>query len=95
VLVGATIVNPDTALVRRLAARPLVYVAGISYALYVLHPLLAESWLGSGSGVEKYAKRPLLFVALFILAHLSTRHYERMWIAFGKRLAGRLGPAPR
>lgn len=94
-LVGATILNPGSALVRGLSVRPLIFVAGISYALYVLHPLLADSWLGSGDILEKYAKRPLLFVALFVLAHVSTNYYEAKWIAFGKRLANRFGPASR
>jgi len=89
-LVGATMLNPGSALVRWLNVRPLVYIAGISYALYVLHPLLADSWLGSGDTLEKYAKRPLLFAALFVLAHLSTNYYERKWIAFGKKLTDRV-----
>jgi peptidoglycan/LPS O-acetylase OafA/YrhL len=94
-LVGSTILNQDTSLVRWLSVRPLIYIAGISYALYVWHPLLAESWLGSGDIFEKYAKRPLFFVALFALAHVSTHYFERRWIAYGKRLAVRLAPAHR
>jgi peptidoglycan/LPS O-acetylase OafA/YrhL len=94
-LVGTTILNRDTLLVRLLSKRPLIYVAGISYALYVLHPLLAGSWLGSGDILEKYAKRPLLFAVLFGLAHASTYYYERRWIAFGKRVALRFAPASR
>jgi peptidoglycan/LPS O-acetylase OafA/YrhL len=66
--------------------RLLVYVATISYALYVVHPLLADTWLGSGEGIVKYAKRPLLFAAVFLSAHISTFHYEKRWIAFGKIL---------
>ena len=87
--------NPGTALAVALKSRFLVYVAGISYALYVIHPMLAASWLGSGDLIEKYAKRPLLFAALFLLAHLSTGYYERRWIALGKRLAGSPRPATR
>jgi peptidoglycan/LPS O-acetylase OafA/YrhL len=84
-LVGATLLQPGAALFRVLTVRPLIYVAAISYALYVLHPLLADTWLGSGDKIEKYAKRPLLFAVLFAAAHLSTYHFERRWIAFGKR----------
>jgi peptidoglycan/LPS O-acetylase OafA/YrhL len=87
-LIGSTVLNPLTVLSKALSARPLAYLAGISYALYVIHPMLAASWLGSGEVLEKYAKRPLLFLALFVLAHLSTYHYERKWIAFGKKLSG-------
>ena len=71
------------------------YLAAISYSLYVIHPVLAASWLGSGDVIEKYAKRPLLFAALVVLAHLSTRYYERRWIAFGRRLASGWAPALR
>ncbi len=84
--VGSTLLNSRAALSVALNNRVLAYIAGISYALYVIHPLLAASWLGSGDLLEKYAKRPLLFLALFFLAHLSTYHYERRWIAFGKKL---------
>jgi len=52
-LVGATLMNADTGLVRSLDRRFLLYLAVISYALYVIHPLLADTWLGSGDVVEK------------------------------------------
>jgi peptidoglycan/LPS O-acetylase OafA/YrhL len=86
-LVGATLLNSRTRLASTLDNRILYYIAAISYALYVIHPLLAHSWLGSGSGLEKYIKRPLLFMVLFALAHISTYHYEHRWIRLGKRLA--------
>lgn len=89
-LVGATLAQPGSLLVRYLTCRPLVYIAGISYALYVIHPLLADSWLGEGNLVEKYAKRPLLVIILFGLAHLSTRYYEKWWMDWGRRLERRL-----
>jgi peptidoglycan/LPS O-acetylase OafA/YrhL len=88
-LVGTTILNPHTKAVRWLGAPPLVFLAGISYALYVIHPMLMYSWLGSGDLIEKYAKRPLLFCALLVLAYLSTNFYERRWIAFGKTISQR------
>ncbi len=89
-LIGATLAQPDTRLAGALNQRVLFYLAAISYALYVIHPLLADSWLGSGETLEKYIKRPLLFAALLALAHLSTFHFEHKWIALGKRLSGRL-----
>jgi peptidoglycan/LPS O-acetylase OafA/YrhL len=70
--------------------RVLFYIAAISYALYAIHPLLGHTWLGSGAGMEKYAKRPLLFGALFLCAHISTFHFEHRWIALGKRLSSQL-----
>lgn len=87
-LVGATLLRPRTVLVDALDNRVLIYLAAVSYALYVIHPLLAASWLGDGVGVEKYAKRPLLLIALFALAHLSTHYFERWFIALGRVLAG-------
>ena len=96
-VIGATLLNPGTFLARALNVRGLAYVAAISYALYVLHPMLAATWLGSGDTLEKYLKRPLLFLALLAAAHLSTFHYEKHWIALGRRLgagfARRRGPA--
>lgn len=63
----------------------LFYIASISYALYVIHPLLTHTWLGSGTGIEKYSKRPLLFFALFMAAHFSTFHFEKRWTDYGKK----------
>jgi len=88
-LVGATLMQPDSVLVKALGARWLVYVAGISYALYVWHPLLADTWLGQGDLITKYAKRPLLMLVLFVLAHLSTKYYERWWMDLGRKLERR------
>lgn len=90
-LVGATILAPHRRLVRSLDQRWLQYLALVSYALYVLHPMLAASWLGDGGLVEKYAKRPLLLLVLFALAHLSTNYFERWFIDRGRLLAGRIG----
>jgi peptidoglycan/LPS O-acetylase OafA/YrhL len=85
-LVAITLYRPNLFLVKFLHLKVLVYLASISYALYVIHPLLAHTWLGSGETLEKYAKRPLLFVMLFILAHLSTFYYENYWITLAKRI---------
>jgi peptidoglycan/LPS O-acetylase OafA/YrhL len=83
-LVGATIVAPHTRLAGGLGQRSLVYLAVLSYALYVIHPLLAASWLGDGGLAEKYAKRPLLLLVLFALAHWSTHYFERWFIERGR-----------
>ena len=89
-LIGSTIVHPTRALAPWLNNRVLVYLAATSYALYVIHPLLAGTWLGSGDVIVKYLKRPLLFVVLFALAHFSTFYYEHWWMANGKSLAKKL-----
>lgn len=90
-LVGATLNAPPSGFTRILTGRFLAYIAAISYALYIIHHLLAFTWLGTGeTKLEKYAKRPLLFAATFALAHLSTFQFERPFISFGKRLSNRL-----
>jgi len=86
-LIGTTILREDSSLASRLDCQFFIYLAEISYSLYVIHPLLAGSWLGSGDVYEKYAKRPLLFAVLFALAYLSTNYYEKWFILFGRNLA--------
>jgi peptidoglycan/LPS O-acetylase OafA/YrhL len=87
--VGATLLRGTSWMARGLQSRRLAYVAAISYALYVAHPLLAHSWLGSGETMVKYAKRPLLVFVLLLVAHLSTFYFEKRWIAIGKRFSAR------
>jgi peptidoglycan/LPS O-acetylase OafA/YrhL len=59
---------------------PMRYVANISYALYVIHPLTAYGWMNEGSVLIKYLlKRPISLVLTFTLAHLSTFYWERPW----------------
>ncbi len=89
-LIGATIFNQQSRMAMALDNRALFYIASISFALYIIHPLLASSWLGSGDKLVEYSKRPLLFVVLFISAHISTFYYEHKWIDFGKRLSQRI-----
>jgi peptidoglycan/LPS O-acetylase OafA/YrhL len=83
-LVGSTLVQ-ETMLTPLLATRSLAYIAEVSYALYVWHPLVADTWLGSGSTFVKYLKRPLLIAAVFVTAHASTFWYEKRWIDAGRR----------
>lgn len=93
-LIGATIVQPGTGLVRLLRWRFLLFCAAISYALYVIHPILSFTWLASGTPVAKYAKRPLFLAVLFALAYVSTRYYESRFIALGRSWARRVGGPP-
>lgn len=86
-LVGATIYQKDSLLTKLLINRPFAYVASISYAVYVIHPLMAQTWLGSGDLLEKYAKRPLLLASVFLLSHISTNYYEKYAVSLGKRLS--------
>lgn len=93
-LIGATLVRPSTQLVRLLRWRFLLFCAAISYALYVIHPLLAFTWFGSGTVEIKYLKRPLFFAVLFLLAYVSTRYYESWFIARGRDWVRRWGRRP-
>lgn len=87
-LVGITLLNQEAFGILR--NHVLRYIAAISYALYVIHPFLMTTWLGSGEHLVKYAKRPLLILVLFISAHLSSFYYEKKWIEFGKKLLEKL-----
>lgn len=93
-LVGWSIAHASAGWREVLTLRFLVYVGGISYALYVWHPLLDHSWLGSGDTMEKYIKRPLLFAAAFAVAHVSTFYYEARWTKMARSLGARAVPRP-
>jgi peptidoglycan/LPS O-acetylase OafA/YrhL len=69
-----------------LNGRFLFYLASISYALYVIHGGLMDTWLGEGEKLEKYLKRPLLLAVTFALAHISTFYFEKHWINLAKKL---------
>ncbi len=94
-LVGATLTSGDGAFRRLLGSRRLAYVASISYALYVFHPLFSAGWMSSGSDVMKYAKRVPAALLTLMVAHLSTNHYERRWTEWGKRLSSSIGSKRR
>jgi peptidoglycan/LPS O-acetylase OafA/YrhL len=85
-LIGVTLLNPQSRLVPLLSTRLLAYIAAISYALYVIHMFLMTTWLCSCTGWDKYSKRPLLFLVLFVAAHLSTFYFEKRWIALGRKI---------
>jgi peptidoglycan/LPS O-acetylase OafA/YrhL len=84
-LIGSTL-SSDGVLMRVLGSRLLAYLAEISYALYVVHPLTYAGWLGTGNVVVRYAKRALSFILTFAFAHLSTRHFEKYWIELGREV---------
>lgn len=86
-LVGATIYQNSSRLSSILMRRQLGYMAEISYALYVIHPLTMQGWLGEGNVLIRYLKRPLSFLLTFGFAYFSTYYYENRWINFGKILA--------
>jgi peptidoglycan/LPS O-acetylase OafA/YrhL len=88
-VVACTLFCGETWLAKAMHNRVLGYLATVSYALYVLHPFVADTWLGDGDKLEKYLKRPLYFAVLFALAHLSTRYFERRCIEAGRALESR------
>jgi peptidoglycan/LPS O-acetylase OafA/YrhL len=87
--IGCTLYRCPRSVAKILESASMAYIANISYALYVIHGVLASTWLGSGDTLIRYLKRPLLIAITFGLAHLSTFQFERRCIALGKRLAGR------
>lgn len=77
-LLAAVLCLGNCGLARLLSSASLRYVAAISYALYVIHPLTVHGWLNQGSSVTRYLlKRPISFFISFTLAHLSTFYWER------------------
>jgi peptidoglycan/LPS O-acetylase OafA/YrhL len=85
-VLGCVLCHGQTLLAAALASRPMRYIATISYALYVVHPLTIHGWLNQGSIVDRYLfKRPISFTATFAVAHLSTFHWEKYWMQAGRR----------
>src|SRR5262249_52900921 len=75
----------ESSFVRLLSSRLIRYIAAISYALYVVHPLTLYEWFNQGTVVERYLfKRPISFLMTFALAHISTFHWERLWLQAGR-----------
>lgn len=76
---------------RVLSSRPLKYIATVSYAAYIWHPLTVTGWLGEGGVIERYLlKRPISFALTFGAAHLSTFYWEQIWM----KLARSVGRTP-
>ncbi|MBL8329676.1 MAG: acyltransferase [Rubrivivax sp.] len=91
-LIGASLVRFSPTFTPILESRFMAYIAGISFALYVIHPLVVDTWLGQADDkVEKYLKRIPAFIVIFALAHLSTHYYENHFMRWGRALSRRLG----
>ncbi len=89
-LIGSTISRSDDIFRRMLCSRVLRYLAEISFALYVIHPLTDSGWMGQGDVIVRYTKRIGSFVLSFVFAHISTFYYEKYWIGLGHRIANRI-----
>lgn len=88
-LIGTSIFSSPDWLRLLLRSAPARYIASISFAVYVIHGILGDTWLGTGDTLQKYAKRPLLIGFTWLLAHLSTFRFENPMIRVGKRLSNR------
>jgi peptidoglycan/LPS O-acetylase OafA/YrhL len=70
-----------------LESKPATYIAAISYALYIYHPLMIWGWMDEGSTMVRYLlKRPVSYAMTWAAAHASTFWWEAYW----QRLAHRL-----
>jgi peptidoglycan/LPS O-acetylase OafA/YrhL len=89
-LIGSTILRSGDVLTKILGGKILGYIAQISFALYVIHPLTDSGWMGTGDVIVRYSKRIGSFFLSFLFAHISTFYYEKYWIGLGHRLAARV-----
>lgn len=90
-LVGCTICQPEGRWSKLLSAPVLAYIAAISYALYLWHPMVNlalehPEWTLTGY----LARGPLGMLLLIGVAHLSTYCLEKPCIRWGNQLAKRV-----
>ena len=90
-VVASTLYRANDLLRRTLTGSVLGYIAKISYALYVIHPLTR---IEHASFAIKLIGRIFSFAATFIFAHLSTTYYESRWIKLGHKLSRKLHTKP-
>ena len=85
-VLAAVLCHRDTLLARTLSSQIMRYIAAVSYALYVVHPLTIYGWFNQGSRVERYLfKRPISFMMMIGAAHISTFYWEKFWIQTGRK----------
>ena len=76
-----------------LESRPAAYIARISYALYIWHPLMVFGWMNTGSDLVRYLiKRPVSYVLTWAAAHTSTFWWEAPFQRMARRMTE---PGPR
>lgn len=94
-VVGIVLHSRIPPLHRLLEGRAAAYIARISYALYIYHPLMIWGWMNTGTDVERYLlKRPVSYALTWAAAHASTFWWEARWQALARRLtAGRQAQA--
>lgn len=85
-VVGGLLFQDDGWLRRLCRTAVLKYIATVSYALYVWHPMTMLGWLGEGGGWERYlTKRPISFALTFALAHASTFYFEKFFTNLARK----------
>lgn len=84
-MIGSTLFN-EKSTEQWLKNKFLLYMASVSYAVYIVHGGLRYTWLGTGETGEKYLKRILLLTVVILLSHFSTFFYEKYWINLGEKL---------
>lgn len=73
-----------------LEGRIAAYIARISYALYIYHPLMIFGWMNTGSDWLRYlVKRPISYLLTLIAAHLSTYVWEARFQTLARHLVTR------
>jgi peptidoglycan/LPS O-acetylase OafA/YrhL len=84
-LLSLAIILRHSLIRRALVSRTASYVARISYALYVIHPITTLGFMDAGPVYLKYlVLRPISIAATFVLAHISTFYYESRFIEIAK-----------
>jgi peptidoglycan/LPS O-acetylase OafA/YrhL len=94
-LIGASIFSEDRRIEVLMGSRVFLYIAKISFALYVIHAILVHTWLGIDEDkVMKYVKRIPLIAITVALSHFSTFYFEKYFIGLGRRLSSHLKRNP-
>lgn len=88
-LVGTTLFHEGSNWNRVLESNFLRYIATISFALYIWHPLSMYGWFEPADKILRYERRILSIALTFAAAHLSTFYFESIWINLGKRLTAK------
>lgn len=84
-LVGVVLFGRLPALHPILEGRIAAYIAKISYALYIYHPLMIFAWMNAGSDWVRYlVKRPISYALTWAAAHASTYFWEARWQSFAR-----------
>ena len=85
-VLAVVLCHSNTFLADFLTSRLMRYIAAVSYALYVVHPLTVHGWFNQGSTMDRYLlKRPISFVMTFVAAHISTFYWEKFWMQAGRK----------